>query len=180
MSDGWSAQRKLALEAVPAAAAQPKQEHGAMGFMHRKMEQQQSVKDLSAAGAGVGAKQKPEEAAAAAAAPPPPPAAAPAKGPSGQEYLEQSVMQGKLIQGELEREQFKEQRLLAVQEKAVLQTQFNALLADKQEIEKRALDAEAERLKLAKSLVDLQVEGTALVALRPLRPTPRRPKSIRW
>ena len=79
---------------------------------------------------------------------------------SGADKVHESALQGKLLQGELEREQLKAQRLQAVREKHELQKQFDALLTEKQEAERRLLEAEAERLKAAKALMDLDLEVT--------------------
>ena len=74
--------------------------------------------------------------------------------------LAESALQGKLIQGELERETLKAQRLAAIREKAELQKKYDTLLAEKQDAEKQLLEADHERLKAAKALMDLELEFT--------------------
>ena len=49
----------------------------------------------------------------------------------------------------------------AVNEKIELQKQFDALLSEKQEMERQLIEAGAERLKAAKALIDLQIEDQA-------------------
>jgi len=75
--------------------------------------------------------------------------------------LVQSNLQGKLIQAELQAEQLRAARAAAVKERVELQKEYTRLLGEKQEVERHLLDAEHERLKVAKALVDLQVEGSA-------------------
>lgn len=79
---------------------------------------------------------------------------------TAEQQLAESALQGKLIEGEMERKMLKEQRLQAVQEKAELQKQYSALLEEKQEAERLLLEAEREKLKAAKALIDLDLEST--------------------
>ena len=103
-----------------------------------------------------------------AAAPAPAPAPAPAYVPPPQSranqseaMLAQSALEGKLLLTERQVVQAADKARKAVDDKALLQRQYDALLEEKQAIERAQLAAEHEKLKVAKAIVDLQVEGNA-------------------
>ena len=77
---------------------------------------------------------------------------------TAEQQLAESALQGKLIEGEMERKMLKEQRLQAAGE-AELQKQYSAARREA-EAERLLLEAEREKLKAAKALIDLDLEST--------------------
>ena len=78
-------------------------------------------------------------------------------GGGGGDRLAQSALEGKLLLALQEQQRLKEERRKATADKAELQLQFDALLDEKQKLERAQLTSEHERLKVAKAIVDLQV-----------------------
>ncbi|KAL1520150.1 hypothetical protein AB1Y20_023621 [Prymnesium parvum] len=83
--------------------------------------------------------------------------------------IEESNMEGKMIRLELEKEQLKEARVRLVKEKEDLRAKCDALIAEKRELEKLQIDSEAERLNVAKALVELEIEGNVKESERAMR-----------
>ena len=81
-----------------------------------------------------------------------------------EQALAQSKLEGNLLLSEIKLKQLKAERLKAADEKEALQREYNALLEEKQALEKDHLRAEHERLKVAKALIDIEVEGNAQTA----------------
>jgi len=78
-------------------------------------------------------------------------------GGGGGDRLAQSALEGKLLLALQEQQRLKEERRKATADKAELRLQFDALLDEKQQLERAQLTSEHERLKVAKAIVDLQV-----------------------
>ena len=81
-----------------------------------------------------------------------------------EQALAQSKLEGNLLLSEIKLKQLKAERLKAADEKEALQREYNSLLEEKQALEKDHLRAEHERLKVAKALIDIEVEGNAQTA----------------
>ena len=81
-----------------------------------------------------------------------------------EQALAQSKLEGNLLLSEIKLKQLKAERLKAADEKEALQREHNSLLEEKQALEKDHLRAEHERLKVAKALIDIEVEGNAQTA----------------
>ena len=120
------------------------------------------------AGAPAAAAQEEEDSPRSPEAAAPAPAPAPAYVPPPQSranqseaMLAQSALEGKLLLTERQVVQAADKARKAVDDKALLQRQYDALLEEKQAIERAQLAAEHEKLKVAKAIVDLQVEGNA-------------------